>query len=162
ATWPETLRQVQEQVPERPAALNPHVDPDLEAICLKGLDREPPKRYPSAEALAEDLGHWLRGEPTLAPPPPPPAPARRAVGGHPRVSTAVVLGGLAAAVLRRVIPALDPDRPLKDIQGRLARGQAVRLIGGTGPPAWFRPVPKEDAVMVASAPDEPFSFSSMT
>ena len=62
----ETVWQVVHEEPVPPSRLLSRLPRNLETICLKCLAKEPPKRYASAEALAEDLCRYLAGQTILA------------------------------------------------------------------------------------------------
>ena len=123
----ETLRKVGEEEPPSPSALNPAVDRDLATICLKCLEKDPKRRYGSAEALADELERWLRHEPILARPT---TALDRARKWAQREPTQVALAGVvAAAVLVLVVGVLLANRGLNQRywQSLLNLARAERL-----------------------------------
>ncbi|HKO92724.1 MAG TPA: serine/threonine protein kinase, partial [Polyangiaceae bacterium] len=59
----ESLAELIDRPVRPPRQLAPNVDRELEWICLKCLEKDPTRRYPTALALAQDLECWLRCEP---------------------------------------------------------------------------------------------------
>jgi Protein kinase domain len=53
---------VEEASPDPPRSLQPGIDPRLEAVVLRCLEKDPARRYPTAAAVGADLERWLRGE----------------------------------------------------------------------------------------------------
>ena len=62
----ETLSQIIVRDPRPPRQLNPRIPKDLETIVFKCLRKDPKDRYGTAEALAQDLQRFVRGDPIEA------------------------------------------------------------------------------------------------
>ncbi len=62
----EVLRMIADSEPPRPGVIVSQIDPDVETLCLRCLDKEPARRLAGAGALADELQRWLDGEPIHA------------------------------------------------------------------------------------------------
>lgn len=62
------LHQLLHEEPQRPRALNDRIPRDLENICMKAMNKEPGRRYPTAAEFAADLSRYLNGEQVRARP----------------------------------------------------------------------------------------------
>jgi serine/threonine-protein kinase len=135
------IQRVLKEEPDAPRTIRPEVPPELEAICLKCLEKDAARRYASAQELAADLARWRNGESTVA------RPLKRWQRGWRRIKrkwrpiaaallVAVGGGGIAFAVVPRDDRRADP--PFAKIAAALKRGGAVTLVGSTGGPTDYR------------------------
>jgi WD40 repeat protein/serine/threonine protein kinase len=62
----ELQRRISLEEPRPPRRVNPEIPADLETIVLRAMAKEPADRYPTAQALAEDLRRFLARRPILA------------------------------------------------------------------------------------------------
>lgn len=99
ATAAETERQVLQEDPVRPRALNPAVSRDIETICLHCLQKSEGRRYASVAELAADLDSFLHGRPIRARPVGVFEQGLKWVRRHPSVTVAVLAAAIAAAVV---------------------------------------------------------------
>ncbi len=79
---PQLVWAIGHEDPARPTRLRPEVPRDLEAICLKAMEKERSHRYPSALEMAEDLARFVEGASVRARPPSPFRGVSRLLGRH--------------------------------------------------------------------------------
>ena len=133
-----TLAKVLQAEPLAPRTLNEAVPRDLETICLKCLEKDPRRRYATAQDLADELGRYLRGEPILARPVSPPEKLWRwcrrnralaaSLGAGVFLLVAIALGSVLAAW--RIGQARDAEitqRQLAVARAAESREQLARL-----------------------------------
>lgn len=82
----ELLARTESADPPRPSSFGRSVPRALEAICLKAMEKRPGDRYPTAEAMADELAAWLAGRPVTARLPGPGRRLARWCGRHRAIS----------------------------------------------------------------------------
>jgi WD40 repeat protein/serine/threonine protein kinase len=93
---PEILNKVERGAIVPPRQIKKDIPQALEAICLKAMALKPEDRYKTAEALADDVEHWLADEPVSAVPE---GLSRRLARWHRRHRAAVQAGVAALLVI---------------------------------------------------------------
>jgi serine/threonine protein kinase/predicted esterase len=93
-TSAQIFRQIVGKEPPLPRRWNPSIPRDLETICMAALEKNPARRYPTAEELAADLARFLAFRPVRAKPAGPARRASRFVRRNPGTSSALILGAL--------------------------------------------------------------------
>lgn len=170
----EVIGQILSSDPPTLRTLRPELDPGLEAVVLKCLEKDPAQRYDSAGALADDLESWTAGrQPRVRPPGVFARLATRA-----RRHSLVLLGSslvlALTAVLAIVLGGPDPAEAervrreaarrkefLEPLQRQLAEGQSVVLIGASGGPAWsVWSLVEEEAMQAVAQRDNLFEIDA--
>ena len=133
------IEQVKTVEPVAPRRLNVGVPADLETVVLKCMEKDPTRRYATAQELADELGRFLEGRPIKA----------RTVGlmekvwrwarRHPLVaSLAVISLALLLAVITVVVVSSQRVRGSRDqaqarlVESLLSEAHALRLAGEPG------------------------------
>src|SRR5690606_26349500 len=91
-----------------PSQLNPDVSPQLDAVVMRALRKDPAGRYQSAEDMRADLVAVLRGQTPSAPPP---LPAPTGSYADPDASTRVIPSAAPTPP-----PTAPPDEVYRDLE----------------------------------------------
>jgi serine/threonine protein kinase len=92
------LRNILQKEPPPPTQLNPRIPKDLETIVLKAIEKDPDRRYQTAEEFADDLRRFLNFEAITARPPGALSRVARGVRRH-RIRLALSVMGLVIVAL---------------------------------------------------------------
>ncbi len=106
-----------------PRSVKPGIPADLQTVCQKAMEREPDRRYPTAQELADDLDRFLTDQPVRARPISTVRRVVRQVGKH-RAHLAV--GALAALCVAAGIALVGATRKTDELARREREERARR------------------------------------
>ncbi len=125
----EAIHHVGRRQPRDPKSIDPSLDGDLAAILQRAVDPDPNARYHTAEAMADDLERWLRGDLLEWTQPGPIKVVKQSLRRHPGLWAA----GLAFVVMLLVgvgvgswLDAQEARQKLAATQQRLAAAEQQR------------------------------------
>jgi serine/threonine-protein kinase len=157
----EVIRRVPKEPPTPPRDVRRAVPIELEAVILKCLEKDPDRRYQSAEELAADLDRYLAGS----------VPAAPLLTWRRRVALAVRRNRLGLTVAGAVVLLLiaaaaawiatRPVDPREQIRKELLAGRPVTLIGESGPPKWHAWAYGPTALGESATGDKTCAFESI-
>jgi len=157
----EATRIIKERPPLNPRSKNSKLPRDVETILLKALEKDRQRRYPSAEALGEDLRRYLEHEPIIARPVSILYQGRMFCRRH-RTATAAALVGMlligvgvplqvkargdanlavAQQVAAEQLATMEHDRRIEEVHGLVSELEAIEED--------IRHLPSSDATRVA-------------
>lgn len=154
------LKSITEDEVPRPSSLVEGIDHDLEAVCLRALEKDPSRRYESAEALSKDLGRWLADEPVTARHPPITERLWRWAERHQTRAVLYVMAALTVIILimlsavMNVVMSTEQNRTAEAMnrseasRARLLRDHAVQFLGSTA--TMLRALPHLDEAVTIS------------
>jgi serine/threonine-protein kinase len=127
-----------------PRQLRPGLSLELEAVCLRCLEKNPARRYASAQELAEDLRRWRNGEATRVRPWSWRRRLARRLVRHWKPIAAALFVLLTAGVFLFTFVLSSPEyrarQAMQGVDRAVRSGERVVLVGPTGPPRWSRQV----------------------
>jgi serine/threonine-protein kinase len=136
---------------------------DLQAICLKYLEKKVVHRFASAVELAEELGRFLRQDPrdpVRTRPRAWPIQTWRLARRHPVLAGVIILAVATMVIVSTVRFLIDPNRRIAWIESQIAKGNAVTLISDEGKSGWYDIRTGADATQISQARDGAFSVHS--
>ncbi len=138
----------------KPRTLSRNLRGDLDWIVMRALEKEPPRRYGSAAAMAADLRRHIRNEPVEARPPSAPYRARKFVRRN-RVPVLVACTLMVASLAIAVVSTVQSrrvaiQRDLAEHEAAVSR-EVARFLGDVFHEAAFNRDGSEDTVTLHDA-----------
>ena len=123
AALSQALDVICQRMPPKPSTINPAIGPDLDAIVMTALAKDPDDRYRAATTLAEDVDRYLKGLPVHAVPQTYWYVARRFLRRNAAIASIVGISvlGLSAATVVSV-------RMANEATAQAARSEAAQQI----------------------------------